>query len=338
MSRGFQGPALETVHKRPKSSITSVLVAFLAALTLVVSACSSPEEEAGAGAPIRVNTPMGQVTINGTPERIVTLGTQWTDVALAFGVTPVAYLDNVELLTKAPTPWVGDRLESSQAIDPSRDVASQVAALDPQLILSTNFGDQKETFAKLSKLAPTIPSITGKQVDPWQDMVTFMGTVLRQPEKAKEIIDGVNGKIDSVKQANPGLAGKSFALAWIVTGDQIMVFGDPSDGAATLFTSLGMTMAPKLLATFARSGEPRFPVSPENLPELEANMMVLAANSPALKTTMEGLPGYQNLTSVRSDAVAELSVAEVSGINQPSPLSLPFILDKMTPAFESAAK
>ncbi|PYE16800.1 iron complex transport system substrate-binding protein [Williamsia limnetica] len=323
---------------RARSNRPTVLLALLAALTMVLVACSSPEEDEDNGAPIQVNTPMGQVTINGVPKNIVTIGTQWTDVALAFGVTPVAYLDNVELLTKAPTPWVGDRLESSQAIDPSRDVASQVAAVDPDLIVSTDFGDQTETFAKLSKLAPTIPSITGKQVDPWEEMVVFMGTVLREPEKAQEIINGVNSKIDGIKEANPGLQGKSFALAWILTNDQIQVFGDPADGAAEVFTSMGMTMAPELQKIFQRDGQPRFPISTENVPELQSDMMILAANSAALNEKMKTLPGYSALTSVKKDAVAELSVAEVSAINQPSPLSLPFVLEKMTPAFENAAK
>ncbi|ORM27003.1 ABC transporter substrate-binding protein [Williamsia sp. 1135] len=321
-----------------RSNRLTVVLALFAALTLVVTACSSPDEDSDNGAPIQVNTPMGQVTINGVPENIVTIGTQWTDVALAFGVTPVAYLDNVELLTKAPTPWVGDRLESSEAIDPSRDVASQVAAVDPDLIVSTDFGDQTETFAKLSKLAPTIPSITGKQVDPWEEMVVFMGTVLREPEKAQQIIDGVNSKIDGIKKANPGLQGKSFALAWILTNDQIQVFGDPADGAAEVFTSMGMTMAPELQKIFERDGQPRFPISTENVPELQSDMMILAANSPALNEKMKTLPGYSNLTSVKKNAVAELSVAEVSAINQPSPLSLPFVLEKMTPAFENAAQ
>ncbi|WP_207842221.1 ABC transporter substrate-binding protein [Williamsia soli] len=323
---------------RARSNRLTVVLALLAALTLAVTACSSPDEDKDNGAPIQVNTPMGQVTINGVPENIVTIGTQWTDVALAFGVTPVAYLDNVELLTKAPTPWVGDRLESSEAIDPSRDVASQVAAVDPDLIVSTDFGDQTETFAKLSKLAPTIPSITGKQVDPWEEMVVFMGTVLREPEKAQQIIDGVNSKIDGIKKANPGLQGKSFALAWILSNDQIQVFGDPADGAAEVFTSMGMTMAPELQKIFERDGQPRFPISTENVPELQSDMMILAANSPALNEKMKTLPGYSNLTSVKKNAVAELSVAEVSAINQPSPLSLPFVLEKMTPAFENAAQ
>jgi iron complex transport system substrate-binding protein len=327
------------MHTRFTRTGVPALTALIAALVLLISACSSPEEDDNAvGGPIQVNTPNGQVTINGTPERIVTLGTQWTDVALAFGITPVAYLDNVELLTKAPTPWVGDRLASSQSVDPARDVASQVAAVDPQLILATNFGDQQETYNKLQKLAPTIPSITGQQVDPWEDMVTFMGTVLRQPDKAKEIIDGVQGKIDGIKQDHPGLNGKTFALAYMFTNTQIQVFGDPNDGAATLFSDLGMAMAPTLLQTFQKNGEPRFPISTENIPQMNADLLVVTANSPQMKSTLEGLPGYKNLTSVKDNAVSWLSVAEISGINQPSPLSLPYVLDKITPAFDAAAK
>ncbi|NED67310.1 ABC transporter substrate-binding protein, partial [Streptomyces sp. SID10244] len=79
------------------------------------------------------------------------------------------------------------------------DVVAQVAKAKPDLILATSYmaDGQPEMYNQISKLAPTIPGITGKQIDPWQDMVTFLGTVLRQPEKAKEITSGVDSKIDA---------------------------------------------------------------------------------------------------------------------------------------------
>ncbi|WP_139026098.1 ABC transporter substrate-binding protein [Gordonia neofelifaecis] len=323
-----------------KSTTKTVLalVAGLLAVVLAVSACSAPEEEQSAGGPIQVNTAQGPVTINGTPKRIVTLGAQWIDTALAFGVKPVAYLDNIQILTGSPSPWTKDQLDGSTALDPENLVA-QIAKAEPDLILAEGYmpKSQPENFAKISKIAPTIPGVTGQQVDPWQDLVSLMGTLLREDGKAKEITAGVNKQIADVKQELPGLAGKTYAMAYMYSTDQIQVMADPNDGAAYLFNELGMKIAPKLLAQYEKTKNPRFPISTENVPMLEGDLLAVTANSPALKDALHKLPGYSSLTSVQNGAVSELSVADISGLNQPTPLSIPYLLDEMKPALTKAA-
>ncbi|AZG46218.1 ABC transporter substrate-binding protein [Gordonia insulae] len=314
-------------------------LATLVIATLAISGCSAPDEADSGGAPIQVNTSKGSVTINGVPKRIVALGAQWIDVALSFDVTPVAYLDNIQILTGEPAPWSRDKLEGSTPIS-TEDVVAQVAKAKPDLILATSYmaDGQPEMYDQISKLAPTIPGITGKQIDPWQDMVTFLGTVLREPDKAKEITAGVDAKIDSVKKAMPGLNGKTYTMAYMYSADQIQVLGDPDDGATYLFSSLGMSIAPALVAQFRRNGQPRYPISTENVPLLNSDLLVLTANTDQLMSTLEKLPGYQNLRSVKTGAVSRLTVAEIGGLNEPTPLSLPYLLDKMNPALERASR
>lgn len=323
-------------------STTKTLLTVLAGLLIVVltaTACSPPAEEEATGGPIQVNTAQGPVTIKGTPKRIVTLGAQWIDTALAFGVKPVAYLDNIQILTGKPSPWTTDQLDGSTALDPENLVA-EIAKAKPDLILAEGYmpTSQPENFKKISEIAPTIPGVTGKQVDPWQDLVSLMGTLLRQPAKAKEITDGVNAKISDVKKEIPGLPGKSYAMAYLYSTDQIQVMADPNDGAGYLFNELGMVVAPKLLAEYEKTKNPRFPISTENVPMLDGDLLVVTATTPALAKALPKLPGYSSLTSVEKGAVAQLSVADISGLNQPSPLSIPYLLDELTPALKKAAK
>ncbi|MGC4962861.1 ABC transporter substrate-binding protein [Gordonia sp. DT101] len=315
-----------------------VMITVLVTTMLAVSACSAPDESDGGGAPIQVNTSKGSVTINGVPKRIVALGAQWMDVALSFGVTPVAYLDNIQILTGKPAPWSSDKLKDSTPIS-TDDVVAQVAKAKPDLILATSYmaDGQPEMYNQISKLAPTIPGITGKQIDPWQDMVTFLGTVLRQPDKAKEITSGVDSKVDATKNELPGLNGKTYTMAYMYSNDQIQVLGDPDDGATSLFSSLGMSIAPALVAGYRRSGQPRYPISTENVPLLNSDLLVITANTDQLMSSLQKLPGYRNLRSVRSGAVSRLTVAEIGGLNEPTPLSIPYLLDKMHPAMEKAA-
>lgn len=322
-----------------KSTMKTVLalVAGLLAVVLAVSACSAPDEDEASGGPIQVNTAQGPVTVKGTPKRIVTLGAQWIDTALAFGVKPVAYLDNIQILTGSPSPWTGDKLQGSTALDPENLVA-QIAKAEPDLILAEGYmpKSQPENFEKIRKIAPTIPGVTGQQVDPWQDLVALMGTLLRQDGKAKEITAGVNNQIADFKKELPGLAGKTYAMAYMYSADQIQVMADPNDGAAYLFNELGMKVAPKLLAQFEKTKNPRFPISTENVPMLDADVLIVTANTPALKSALRKLPGYSELESVRSGAVADLSVADISGLNQPTPLAIPYLLDELKPAFQKA--
>ncbi|WP_188587646.1 ABC transporter substrate-binding protein [Gordonia jinhuaensis] len=320
--------------------VVSLSVALLvtAVVVMFAAACSSADDSSDSTvAPVVVNTSSGSVEIKNIPKRVVTLGSQWTDVMLALGVTPVAYVDNVEMQTKSPAPWVGDKLKDAQSIDPGGDLVAQVAKANPDLILAPGFGAEPDTLTKLKQLAPTIPSITGAQVDPWEDMVTLGGTIMRTPDKAKSVIAGVNDKVDGVKKANPGLAGKTFTLAYMYSADQIQVFGDPTDGAAALFTRLGMRIPDNLVATAKKQNQPRFPVSVENVPQLNSDLLAITAQTDDLKAKLQALPGYKNLDSVRKGAVAFLSVAEITGLNLPSPLSIPYVLDKVTPALEKAA-
>lgn len=316
-----------------------LVFALFASLLLAITACSAPDEDSSGGGVIQVNTPQGPVTIDGTPKRIVTLGTQWIDTALAFGVTPVAYLDQSEVLTQQSAPWVGDKLANSTTLG-MENLVADIAKAKPDVILAEGYmaTAQPEMYNKIREIAPTIPGVTGKQIDPWEDLVTLFGTITHNADKGKEIIDSVNSKIDQVKKDLPGLADKTYSLAYMYAFDQIQVMADPTDGAGILFGQLGLKVAPKLAAEFAKTGQPRFPISTENVPMLEADLLVITTGNDDMKKELVELPGYKNLTAVKNGAVSYLTVAQITGLNQPTPLSIPYMLDTLRPQLEKAAK
>lgn len=315
------------------------LGAFLAGVLMfagLLAGCSGSDDSSGGS--VQLNLPDGRsVTIPETPKRIVTLGDQWTDVALSFGVTPVGYYDYSKSATGELQPWYGQKLKDSTFVDPTKgDDATTIAKLDPDLIFAPGFASNSPEFEQIAKLAPTVNSISGQEIDPWQDMVTVMGTVLHQPEKATEIIEKTNGDIKAIAEEFPSLAGKTYALAFMYGNDQLSVLGDPNDGAAKLFSELKMTMAPKLVAEYQRSGNPRFGLSTENIPMLDADVLVVATATPQQAETLRNLPGYKNLKAVKDGAVAFLTQSQITGLNAPSPNSIPYVLDLLKPAFGSA--
>ncbi|MGQ4597197.1 ABC transporter substrate-binding protein [Nocardia sp. R6R-6] len=314
----------------------AAVVAVAGALALGLSACgTSGDDPASGSAPVTVAHARGTTTVSGTPAKIVTLGNQWLDATLALGVTPVGYVDNIGVLSKTPVPWEPATLASAKALNPGGNIAEQVAALEPDLILADPFIADQKTYDELSKLAPTLPALGKDAVTPWQDQVNTLGKVLHKEGDADRVIADVRGRLDAIAAANPGLKGKTFASTWLAGPSQLMVLTDPNDGSSKLFTQLGMTIPKNLTDQPANQG--RLALSPERLDELRSDLL-LAGYSPGLDASYRQLPGYSELPAVRKGAVVFLNTLEISAVNQPTALSVPYLLDKLAPAFANAAK
>ncbi|MFC9474129.1 ABC transporter substrate-binding protein [Nocardia sp. NPDC056952] len=313
----------------------AAVAALAGALAFGVVACGSSEDEAASGEAVTITHARGETTVPGTPKKIVALGNQWLDSSLALGVVPVGYIDNVSAVSKSTPPWTPESLKTATALNTTGNIAEQVAALEPDLILADPFIADQKTYDDLSKVAPTLPALTKDAVTPWQDQVTALGKVLHKESDASAVIKKVDDKVAAIATANPGLKGKTFASTWLASPAQLMVLTDPNDGSAKVFTALGMGIPANLTALPANQG--RLALSPEKVDELTADLL-LAGYSPGLDEKYRQLPGYADLPSVRKGSVVFLTTQEISAINQPSALSVPYMLDKLEPAFAAAAK
>ncbi|MFD3507525.1 ABC transporter substrate-binding protein [Nocardia sp. NPDC058666] len=313
----------------------AAVAALAGALTFGVVACGSTDDTATSGEAVTITHARGETTVPGTPKKIVALGNQWLDSTLALGVVPVGYIDNVSAVSKSTPPWTPESLKQSKPLNTTGSIAEQVAALEPDLILADPFIADQKTYDDLSKVAPTLPALTKDAVTPWQDQVSALGKVLHKESDATAVIKNVDDKIAAIATANPGLKGKTFASTWLASPAQLMVLTDPSDGSAKVFTALGLGIPANLAALPATQG--RLALSPERVDELTADLL-LAGYSPGLDEKYRQLPGYADLPSVRKGSVVFLTTQEISAINQPTALSVPYMLNKLEPAFAAAAK
>lgn len=307
-----------------------LLLAALATVAALCAGCSSATDSSATGSDVTVTHRLGKTVITGAPKRIVTLDPQWLDATLAFGVTPVGYVDNIAQMTGKRAPWEPESPAGAKALNATGDIVEQVAALQPDLILAAGFTTDRAQYDKLSKLAPTITGLGNAQVDRWSDQVKAVGKVLHRDSDATAIVDGVHGKIDDVAKQHPGLRGKTFLTCWLAGPSQLMVLADPHDGATELFTRLGLSL-PKHIVDEAASGGGRLSLSPERLGDLDANLLV-ATGEP-----LKQLPGYNALPSVRQGSIAFIDLVTGSGLNQPTALSLPYLLKQLEPALVKAA-
>lgn len=148
-------------------------VLILLALVLLAAACGDGAGggDTGASPPgegITIAHAHGETTVDGHPERIVTLGLQWTDVVLSLRVEPVGHDLDPLAGDDGLFPWHADRLAGSTGLDVTDGLPfEQIAALDPDLILVAPYlVEDDASFESLAAIAPTIAGLDDSQVDP----------------------------------------------------------------------------------------------------------------------------------------------------------------------------
>ncbi len=327
----------------PGATRHASLWAGIVAASLVLGACGSaggdpgtatPEgssSTAGTAWPVTIRHEYGSTTIDKRPERIVSLDLQWTDVLLSMGVKPVAH--GVIKAMGHDFPWHGNKLAGSTAVTGTTLPFGRIAAEKPDLIVGTFTIQNKSDYEKLSAIAPTVPNLSDAAVNDWQDLTKAAGEFLGRPDRASAVIDGVDAKVATVADQLRGLRGKTFVLAQYIPGDSIVAVADPHDGSVALFTKFGMKI-PRDVRDAPNVNQGRVQVSLERLDLLQADLLILYTNG----MDPGKIPGFSSLGAVRSGAVAVLDLEDISGLNTPTPLSIPYELDKIRPALKAAAE
>jgi iron complex transport system substrate-binding protein len=280
----------------------------------------------------------GTTTLEQPPERIVSLDLQWTDVLVALDA-PLIGAARDPLMAEADGlyPWQVGAIPDDVApieVDPSSTLLpyEAVAALNPDLIVVTWGATAQADYDRLSEIAPTIPLLSDRDVDLWQDLAKVAGVLVGDPTKADALIADSEAHTAALATELPGLAGKTYAMANYVPGAAITVVADPEDGSAKVFSELGLEIDPDLLA-IADGATGRVDISLERIDELDADLLIMLTNG----AEPGEIAGYGALPAVQRGAVAILDLAEVVGLNTPTPLSIPYSLDAIRPALEAAA-
>lgn len=307
-----------------------------AALALTLTACGDDAAEPAAAEPeagISLEHRYGTLELEGVPERVVALDQQWTDALLALGVEPVGY---AKAYLSDRYPWQDELPADAEVIDVSAEALpmEQIAALDPDLIVGGYAQAEEAVHRQLTDLAPAVGPIRAGQVDPWPTIVSAAGELLGLEEEAAAVIDDVQGQIEAAAAAHPGLAGKTFTLSQYIQGDGIYVVADEEDGSSRFFQDLGMVMNPAMLEQVAGLGA-RPNLSPERTDVLDADLVVFYSALDRAAVEAE-LPGFADLPSVRSGAMAMVDFDTVVALNTPSPLSIPHALEQLAEELAAA--
>jgi iron complex transport system substrate-binding protein len=187
-------------------------------LLATAAACGSSADDtaepaasgsAAAAFPVTIEHKFGSTTIEKKPEHIVTVGWNDQDFVLSLGEVPVS---TREWFTEYPTyPWVAAKLGGKKLPTFSAEINYEaILKAQPDLILAIYETINKETYDKLSQIAPTV--IQSKdypdELTPWDVQTLTTGKAIGKAAEAQALVDKVNAAVDEAKKANPQFAGK----------------------------------------------------------------------------------------------------------------------------------
>ncbi|RWZ54645.1 iron-siderophore ABC transporter substrate-binding protein [Halobacillus fulvus] len=174
-----------------------LLIAFLAACGSD-SASSEGDSEEGtneeSSASYEVEHAMGTTTLEEKPEKVVTLYQGANDTATAFGVTPVGI---VESWVQQPVyDYLKEDLEGVEIVgQETQPNLEEIAALEPDLIVATKTRHE-EVYEQLQQIAPTVAT---EEVFDFKGTVSLMGEALGEEEKAEEILNNFDERVQDLQ-------------------------------------------------------------------------------------------------------------------------------------------
>lgn len=288
--------------------------------------------------PVTVKHVFGETVISRRPTRVVSAGLTEQDFLLALGVTPVAVTDWYGDQPYAAWPWAKAALGDAKPVVLNTNDGFQftrIAQLKPDLIVACNASLEKTDYDKLSKIAPTIAQ-SSKQAnfEPWTAILKTIGQAVGEPEKAAQLTTSVRKKFSDAAAANPQFKGKKVIFLQNAVYDGSLIAYQ--NGLSTDFvTDLGFVV-PGDIDRYAREGAQAYiPVERINVLDA-ADVLIWGTEKDADRVALEKVAGFRNLKAVKADASLYTGGVLAGAIYFASPLSLPYVVDKLVPMLTKA--
>jgi iron complex transport system substrate-binding protein len=324
-------------------------LAVLAALLALAAGCGSDDESGSPQAspaatgearfPAKVEHEFGTTTVPSEPKRIVVVGLTEQDTVLALGYKPIATTEWYGEQPHAVWPWARDELGDAKPTVLNATDGFQferIAGLRPDLIIGVNAGMDRNDYEKLSRLAPTIAAGKGenKVFSPWDGQLEMIAAALGKPEEGRELVRKVKDDYAKAAAAHPQFKGKTATFSQNGFYDGLLYVYPP--GLNTEFlTMLGFQINPRLEPLVKRKGE-QVTVSAERLGVIDADVIVFATEEPSDVGRLERVPTFGRLGAVKENRSVYTDGTLAGAMYFISPLSLPYVLEHLTPQLEAA--
>ena len=213
----------------------------------------------------------------------------------------------------------------------------EIAELDPDLILATNSGITEQEYKKLSKIAPVVAYPEAPWITPWQTSLEMVGKALGRVSLAEEVTASTEQEIADARETYPQLVGASMIFGYLTTTDlsTIGIYA-PEDPRVSFMHDLGLVDAPAVAGAI-KPGEFYGSVSAEQSSSLDSDVFLTWAENPGdLKTFSDNKLIGQIPALASGNAYAEADKHVSLAVTNPTPLSIPFVIERFVPEVAKA--
>ncbi|NLV80199.1 MAG: ABC transporter substrate-binding protein [Rhodococcus sp.] len=284
--------------------LTASLIAVPLLFTAACSGSSDSDTSADSASPentsVTVEDQFGEVTVEGTPERVVTLSVSDNDAALAVGVVPVAMAQSV---VKPVMPWTEAAIddlggEVPPLLDFTTDVpVEEIASYDPDLILATGLAVDAGLHEQLAAIAPTLTAASTDSEDSWSQQAQRVADLFGARDEIDARIDAVQSNLEAAAQEHPELQGATYVVSLLHSPDQAGLLTGPDSATAQLLAGLGLVPSEPTEQYVAAGNDSQ--LSPENFNLLEADVLVGYFPNAALADAYAAMPVFTSLNVVQ---------------------------------------
>ena len=296
--------------------------------------------------PLTITHAFGTTTIAAKPERVATVSWGNQDVPLALGVVPVGFAranfgddDGDGLL-----PWVAARLTALGAATPPLFDEGDgidfegVAAVQPDVILAAYSGLSQSDYDTLRQIAPVVAYPDQPWAADWREMIRLNSAGLGMVDAGEDLIADLEDDIARAVAGYPVLAGKTAMFITHLDARDLsrLSFYTANDTRVRFFDDLGLSSPARVRAASA-GGRFSAQVSAERIDDFADADIVVSYGTEALRKAMAENPLAARMAAVQTGSVVLLGNDALGTAANPTPLSIPWVLDDYVALLADAA-
>ena len=300
--------------------------------------------------PLTLTHALGETTIPKKPTRVATVNWANHEVPLALGVVPVgmAKANFGDDDGDGVLPWVDEKLDDLGAHTPTLFDETDgidfeaVADTRPDVILAAYSGLTKEDYKTLSEIAPVVAYPDAAWATPWREIIRMNSKAIGRARQGEKLIDTIERDIAQAVAKHPQIKGKSaMFMTHVDPKDTSEVsFYTTHDTRTQFFEDLGMK-TPKSVAKASR-GTKKFALtrSAERADEFNDVDIITGYGDEQgeLSKTLKKDPLLSKIPAVERGSTCLLPSTQPLGTAaNPTPLSIPWVLDDYVAALAGAA-
>lgn len=311
---------------------------------------ASSSSAPGDSFPVTITHAFGETVIQKKPERIATIAWANHEVPLALGIVPVGMSkatwgddDGDGLL-----PWVKDKLtelvaETPVLFDETDSIPfEQVNETKPDVILAAYSGITQEQYDTLSKIAPVVAYPKLAWGTSMNEMIKLNSQAMGMTAEGEKLVSSLKEQVNAALEKHSGLKGKKVLFAFPNAEDLSKIgFYTSHDPRPGFLIEHGLPAPQVVVDESAKTEAFNVEVSAEK-PELFEDVDIFLGYGPDdptdLIAALKANPLTSRIPAIANDRMVFLGNDPLAASANPSPLSIPWGIDKYFAKLAEALK